>query len=819
MKSIASMPAMSGPSFRPLRFLDRLKRSQSASTNKPQDRMRHIAKRVPFMAFPGVSSHLAAFARSFSRANIARLGFSRAASHANLPGSYGSITADQQQPMLTSPPAGPVAGFEREYSEGSLLGNMFTGGDDDLELMQPSWTLALGLAVFTSVLASFQVGYNSGVLNVPQDIIVSSLGLSTIQWSIAVSIFCIGGLIGSMIGGPVADQIGRKNFLITNNVAFIGGGLLQALAPSFFMLSAGRLLIGVGCGGATVVVPMYLGEIAPANLRGSLGTMNQFSQVVGILIANLLGRPLGGDEESWRYLLGLCLVPALLQTIMAAALLESPLWLVQQGGAKNRVHAEEVLGKLRGTDDVEFDIECMLAESAGGDDDDFDEEADGFGGGRWNRSSHGSSNDLFHDGSILSNDSPNGVGGSVVGSGSNTGTHTPSRDRRCSSIEKGSLTLKKQLADAKHAEHVAKSSLWYHEYRRPLAIGFGLQLAQQFSGINAVFFYSTMFFTNAGMDDPWLGSVLASGVNVVATGLSIYLIERTGRRPLLLLSTAGMMMACGGLTYALVQSMPHPHEADHTDALTKTAASAAATVAAAAVSSPPAWLGMMSIAMVLGFVTFFEIGLGPIPWLIGSEIYPRHVRTSAMSISSTINWLSNFAVGLTFPTLSHVLGPMSFVPFGIVLAIAFILEYLYVPETQGKTLEEIQEEFILMQQHEDEAEEQPLSASSTTTTATAASIASAMHKSDKKSPNTLSASASALGTSARRLSHRSDDESSPIMEEDVDDAVHDRDHDHDENGISSSEEEPVSEDDDESIQPIGESSSSANSSIAEDDSE
>jgi SP family facilitated glucose transporter-like MFS transporter 3 len=640
MKAIASMPAMAGAKFQPLSTrADRsnLKRSASAVTHKPQERMRQIAKRVPFYAYAGMGAQLTTFARSYSRANLAR-SMSRNASAMNInQRDYGS-TRDPQLPS-------PTGSLSREQSETLLFGTIFQ--EDELEMMQPGWTWSLGMAVFTAVLASFQVGYNSGVLNVPQNVIVSSLKLTTIQWSIAVSIFCIGGLLGSMSGGRFADSIGRKNFLIANNVAFIGGGLLQALASSFIMLSAGRLLIGIGCGGATVVVPMYLGEIAPANLRGSLGTMNQFSMVVGILVANLLGKPLGGFE-SWRYLLGLCLFPALIQTILAATLLESPLWLVLQGGQKNRAQAEEVLSRLRGTDDVEFDLECMVAEAEGAQQEDDEDDEDG-----WNRSFQGSSNDLFAEESQWSNSSRG----------------------KTEKLEKGSLRKDAAVQEAqKHAqeESAARSSLFHADYRRPLLVGFGLQLAQQFSGINAVFFYSTMFFASAHMSDPWMGSVLASAVNVLATGFSIYLIERTGRRPLLLISTAGMMLSCVGLTFALMSNLPSSTGV-----------------------APPAWVGVMSIVMVLVFVAFFEIGLGPIPWLIGSEIFPRAIRTQAMGVSSTINWLSNFAVGLCFPTISIVLGPMAFVPFATVLLGALILMYFYVPETQGKSLEEIQDEFVL----------------------------------------------------------------------------------------------------------------------------
>ena len=585
--------------------------------------------------------------------------------------------------------------------------------------------------------ASFQVGYNSGVLNVPQSTIVASLNLTTLQWSIAVAIFCIGGLLGSMSGGKAADHIGRKNFLIANNVAFIAGGLCESLAGGIALLSLGRLAIGIGCGGATVVVPMYLGEIAPANLRGSLGTMNQFAMVIGILVANLLGKPLGGEHE-WRYLLGLCVVPALLQIIMAPALLESPLWLLHHAASsgnartssKARMHAEEVLSKLRGTDDVDFDLECMLASVRDDEDEEEADEEELLGSARaagGNRSASGAwgEEDWAHH--------------SAAGDYNPGPCASASTPASCPvvlppapapvTVEKGSLAA---LRPSPSAASVSSHSLWAPEHRRPLMIGFGLQLAQQFSGINAVFFYSTAFFTSAHMSDPWsvgargkardalaaaaaacafvlpiqfcahsvaavflslsfscppllvrLGSVLASSVNVLATGLSIYLIERMGRRKLLLISTFGMMLSCVGLTWALQAMQPSP------DPLAP---------------PPPAWVGFMSVGMVLVFVSFFEVGLGPIPWLIGAEIFPNRVRSKAMAISSTINWLSNFAVGLSFPSISLALGPASFVPFGAVLALAFCLEYKFVPETQGKTLEEIQEEFLAQGGFSDEAD-------------------------------------------------------------------------------------------------------------------
>jgi len=884
-----------------------LTRSHSATTHKPHETMRHMARRVPFFALPGMGSELGSFVRSYSRANLARLnaatmagmgtmgtmgtmgmggipsasapppatyqsltgpwtttsgggmykqslsgGLTPQSAHGAHP-SYGSVSVydREHEPILTSPPSvlaidtrevhGPsdesgggvgVGGhgvpFSTSFGEGSFFGATFDEDEEEeLEMMQPGFTLALGMAVFTAVLASFQVGYNSGVLNVPQSIIVSQLHLSTIEWSVAVAIFCIGGLIGSMAGGILADEIGRKNFFMTNNGCFIGGGLLQALASGCISLSLGRLLIGIGCGGATVVVPMYLGEISPANLRGSLGTMNQFSMVIGILIANLLGKPLGGADH-WRYLLGLAILPALIQILLSAALMESPLWLLVQGGAKNRSHAEEVLSKLRGTDDVAFDIECMIASTMDDDDDaeaDDDEEEGEEESETWDekgdveaanghrrRSSEGhddkgtqqrsftdagahhhshkhshssatsshrhrpSADDAFAE---LSSDSPsdsyqqsptlqppptsasassssstsghthaahptsvdNGWEVTPAGRGRGQDTNTSNNDpreyadedeatlahhsyqrdihgrSRSSSGAEGYVYVNgpggedgeegdRMLSKSNgHSSSSSSKSMWLPQYRRPLLVGFGLQLVQQFSGINAVFFYSTAFFASAHLSDPWLGSVLASFVNVIATGLSIYLIERTGRRPLLLVSTFGMMLSCVGLTWVLQYMQQLTQAAAGT--ATAGAADAAASTAAQAVSSAvPSWVGSLSVVMILIFVSFFEIGLGPIPWLIGAEIFPSPIRSRAMGVSSTINWLSNFMVGLSFPSVSAWLGPLSFLPFGIVLAVAFILEWKFVPETQGKSLEEIQRVFQREVEGEGEGEDE-----------------------------------------------------------------------------------------------------------------
>ena len=454
-------------------------------------------------------------------------------------------------------------------------------------LSPPTYTGALVLAVFSSVLSSFQVGLNSGILNVPESTIRRDLDLSTNEWALIVSIFCTGGLFGSLLGGKLADAIGRKNLLTSSNVLFISGALLESLSQNFWMLLMGRLIIGLGCGCSTVIVPLYLGEIAPANLRGSLGTMNQFSIVIGILVANVLGKPLGiGNDERWRYLLGIVLAPSLLQLMLASVLLESPLWLMMQDTHKSVVDAEDVLTRLRGPhyEDLEFELELLQAN--------------------------------------------------------------------------------KEWA-TRHIHTSVWASLKSISARRSLLIGLSLQLFQQFSGINAVFYYSTAFFSSAHVSDPWLASVLASTINFLATALAIPLMDRAGRRTLLMLSALGMMLSCVGLTVVLSMSAGH-----------------AGSVV----------LSSLSVSLVLLYVTFFEIGLGPITWLIGAEVYPASIRSLGMSLASVVNWSSNFVISLSFPHLTQALRQYTFLPFAFVLAGAVLFIWGIVPETRGRSLEAIQRE-------------------------------------------------------------------------------------------------------------------------------
>jgi SP family facilitated glucose transporter-like MFS transporter 3 len=181
-----------------------------------------------------------------------------------------------------------------------------------------------------------------------------------------------------------------------------------------------------------------------------------------------------------------------------------------------------------------------------------------------------------------------------------------------------------------------------------------LQIAQQLSGINAVFYYSTTFFEGI-IDNPLHGTILIGFINLLATILALKLMDNTERRTLLLISSIGMIVSMVFINLALLGVVPR----------------------------------ILSLFFILVFVSSFAIGLGPIPWLIVAEMFDSKYVATAMSLACIINWLCNFLVGLTFPFLLKALQSYVFTPFLLILVLSSLFIYKYLPETHGKTVEEV----------------------------------------------------------------------------------------------------------------------------------
>ncbi|XP_053481817.1 solute carrier family 2, facilitated glucose transporter member 1 [Ictalurus furcatus] len=478
--------------------------------------------------------------------------------------------------------------------------------------------------VSTAVIGSLQFGYNTGVINAPYLKIQAffrnaslerygqAMEVSTITtlWGFAVAIFSVGGMVGALSVGALVNKFGRrKSMLLCNILALIGGGLmgLSNLSQSYEMVILGRLVIGIFCGFYTGLTPMYVGEIAPTALRGAFGTLHQLGVVVGILIAQILGLDsLLGSQDLWPLLLGLTVLPALLQSIMLLFCSESPRYLLINLQQEDK--AREVLARLCGNADIEDDVREMKEEA-------------------------------------------------------------------------NKMAMEKKVSILELFRNPF--------FRQPIIIAIVMNLSQQLSGINAVFYYSTEIFTKAGITEPTYATIGAGIVNTIFTVVSLFLVERAGRRTLQMIGLGGMAVCALVITIALqllvdpcgqqeenLSGAPVPLDCNRTMEATPDGS-----------KIPPA--SYVAIVAVFGFVATFEIGPGPIPWFIATELFAQGARPAAVAVGGCSNWTANFLVGLCFPLLLRLCGPYVFIIFLILLVLFFLFTYFWVPETKGRTFEDI----------------------------------------------------------------------------------------------------------------------------------
>ncbi|CAB1431536.1 unnamed protein product [Pleuronectes platessa] len=196
-------------------------------------------------------------------------------------------------------------------------------------------------------------------------------------------------------------------------------------------------------------------------------------------------------------------------------------------------------------------------------------------------------------------------------------------------------------------------------YRQPIFVAIMLHLSQQLSGINAVFYYSTGIFQRAGVSQPVYATIGAGVVNTAFTLVSLFIVERVGRRPLQLIGLMGMAISAIFLTVAM------------------------------ALLDQFRWMSYLSIAAIFSFVAFFEIGPGPIPWFIVAELFNQGPRPAAIAVAGFSNWTSNFLVGMSFQYIEQLCGPYVFIIFTVLLLGFFVFTYYKVPETKGRSFDEI----------------------------------------------------------------------------------------------------------------------------------
>ena len=534
----------------------------------------------------------------------------------------------------------------RARNNRAMLGHDADGGDgrpqslapllEGSETAQLHRTLRLCIVVCIITLGtSFQFGFGLSSLN-NLDVLGPAATAHPIPltlWSLVVAAFGVGGLIGSTFASFVVLSLSRRTALYICSALVLGSSALLGLGTSWQALSLGRLLVGVVAGIGTSVVPLYLQELAPARLRASLGIAHQLGLGLGGVAALAVTTPgVLGTPLLWRYAF---FVPAALAALQACALPccpESPRFVYNTLGSHAAIQR---LAELHAERNVEVHIDAIRGEAA--------EAA--------SAPSHGGTLSIVE---LLAALIPPG------------GAPPPP-------LERG------PIGGGPSGEQSPPA------LRRQLLMAIVLQLAMQLCGVDAILYYSTSVLRAAGLEQPERASALLALAHLLALPPALAAVERLGRRPLLLVSWAGMA-AC----YALATGCLLWLRFGGLDGGVAVAASGAAPDAD--VSPLTLALRALVTASLAGVLAFFALGPGTTAWCVIAEIVPPHARNAAMAVGIALNWIGNVAVGLAFPWMLRLLGPAALGVFALLSLVFCVFTHRCVPETKDRSLADVARE-------------------------------------------------------------------------------------------------------------------------------
>jgi MFS transporter, SP family, arabinose:H+ symporter len=433
-----------------------------------------------------------------------------------------------------------------------------------------------------AALGGLLFGYDTAVIAGAIGFLEKKFELSPAMTGLAASSAIWGCVIGAMGAGYMSDRFGRKNILIVTAVLFAVSSIGSAIPSNLEQFIVARLIGGIGIGAASMLSPLYISEIAPAEKRGMFVTLYQLAIVIGINLiyfVNLLIAGSGTEQWNvdlgWRYMLGSGIIPSALFLFALFLVPESPRWLA----SKNRDdEAMKVLEKVNG--------KARASE------------------------------------------------------------------------------LMKEIRETLKEEQGTISELFAPGLRTAMIIGVFLALFSQITGINAIIYYAPEIFKSVGFgtDSSLLQTVIIGATNTLFTFVAIQFIDKLGRRKLLLWGVSGMIICLFGVGVVFHFGF----------------------------SSGP-----LLLIFILGFIASFASSLGPIPWVIISEIFPTKTRGIAMSIATLTLWIGVVLITQLTPILlKEAGGAVTFWIFGVNAIFLLIFTYKMIPETKGKTLEEIEKYWI-----------------------------------------------------------------------------------------------------------------------------
>jgi sugar porter (SP) family MFS transporter len=437
-------------------------------------------------------------------------------------------------------------------------------------MKQTRYTLLISLvAACGGLLFGFDTAVISGVL----PILKAHFGLNELMSGWVVSILTVGCITGVIFAGSLADKYGRKKLLYIAALLFIVSATGTALSSNIFIFQCFRFLGGLAVGVASIASPMYIAEVAPADKRGRMVSINQLTIVTGILLAFFTNYLLvNTGDNNWRWMLLVMTVPAVIFFLLLFTVPRSPRWLLMTGRDEEGL---AVLKKITGEENVVREYE----------------------------------------------------------------------------------EIRKSLN--KKQEKSGLEEIFSSKSRNILIIGIFLAIFQQITGINTIMYYAPVIFDTLGfsIDSSLFQTALIGCINFLFTIVAMFFVDKLGRKPLLLIGSALMSISLGILAFAVNRNIG----------------------------------GYGVLICLLAYIAAYAISLGPVTWVLISEIFPNKHRGLGMSISTMFLWASCFAVALLFPVILSALGiANTFLLFMAICIASFVFYLLCVKETKNTKLENIE---------------------------------------------------------------------------------------------------------------------------------
>ncbi|KAL3505570.1 hypothetical protein ACH5RR_030952 [Cinchona calisaya] len=525
---------------------------------------------------------------------------------------------------------------------------------------------------FSAGIGGLLFGYDTGVISgallyIRDDF--KSVDKKTWLQETIVSMAVAGAIIGAAFGGWINDKFGRKISILAADVLFFIGAIIMAVSPAPWMIIIGRIFVGLGVGMASMTAPLYISEASPHRIRGALVSTNGFLITGGQFLSYLINLAFTHAKGTWRWMLGVAGLPALVQFILMLSLPESPRWLYRKGKVDE---ARSILEKIYPFEEVEGEMLALKSS--------IDEE----------KAQEGSTRD-------------------------------------------GSTSSK------------VRQALSSPTFRRGLYAGITVQVAQQFVGINTVMYYSASIIQFAGFASNRTAvalSLITTGLNALGSIVSMCFVDRFGRRRLMIISMIGIitcLVVLSGVFFKASASSPHISKDESArfggnstcldyarapDASSwncmqclQKASDCAFCSNGANRYSPgaclalddnfksacraerrtwytkgcPSKIGFLAVVLLGLYIIMYSPGMGTVPWIVNSEIYPLRYRGIGGGIAAVSNWTSNLIVSETFLTLTEALGSAgTFLLFAGISLVSLVFIFFLVPETKGLPFEEVE---------------------------------------------------------------------------------------------------------------------------------